>query len=60
MKTQGGKGTKKRRKMLPPALIRVFERRQLLCMEFTKLTGAQEREIFQVNPLSGAQWVFAH
>ena len=49
MKTQAGKGTKKRRKLLPPALVRVFERRQLLCMEFTKLTPAQEREIFQVK-----------
>ena len=52
MKAQGGKGTKKRRKLLPASLVRVFERRQLLCMEFTKLTPAQEREIFQVGPFS--------
>jgi hypothetical protein len=59
MKAETGQATKKRRKLLPSNYVRIFERRQLLCMEFTKLTSQQEREIFQVSPFLSTQ-IFAH
>ncbi|EIW77494.1 hypothetical protein CONPUDRAFT_61476, partial [Coniophora puteana RWD-64-598 SS2] len=36
-----------RRKLLPPAYRSQFANKQIVCVEYTSLTGDQEREIFQ-------------